>query len=300
MATSITVSFTRQYEREVHEIFQRQGSFLLQAVRRKSNIKGKSTTFQVIGKGAATTKSRHGTITTMNQVHTSKEVTIADFYAADYVDKLDEAKINHDERLAIARGGAWALGRKADNQVIAELDKTTQAIITWTVTSAATVRNSLIETVEALDNNDVPNDGQRFGLLTPRAHSMAMTVNEFKSSDFVGPSGLPFVTGAPIGAARFRNWMGVNWMVHTDLPGKGTSVAKVFVFHKSAIGYASGVNSSVTDRALAGTDIVTDFWWNGERAAWLINSMMAGQAILIDDTGVIEGNLDDTAPIPTS
>ena len=148
---------------------------------RKSNVVGTSTSFQKIGKGAATTKARHGVIPPMNQDHTAIPCTMEDFYAGDWVDKLDEAKINHDERQAIALGGARALGRKVDDQIIVRLDATGQSVVSWVVTSSAGIRNSLLQMVEALDNNDVPNDGQRYGLLTPRAWSQAMTVEEFQS-----------------------------------------------------------------------------------------------------------------------
>ena len=63
MSTSVSTAFVRQYEREVHEAFQRRGSFMLQTVRLKTGVVGSSTTFQVTGTGVATTKARHGTIT---------------------------------------------------------------------------------------------------------------------------------------------------------------------------------------------------------------------------------------------
>ena len=94
MATSITNSFITQYERDVHDVFQREGSVLKPTVRFKSDVVGSVATFQKIGTGTATTKARHGTITPMNQTHTAISTTLADFYAGDWVDKLDEAKIN--------------------------------------------------------------------------------------------------------------------------------------------------------------------------------------------------------------
>ena len=67
----------------------------------------------------------------MNQTHTAISTTLADFYAGDWVDKLDEAKINIDERKAIARGGAKALGRKVDDQLLTILDTTSQSTVTY-------------------------------------------------------------------------------------------------------------------------------------------------------------------------
>ncbi len=96
MSTSIDLSFVKQFEREVHEAYQRRGSLLRGTVRTKNNVRGASTTFQKVGKGAATTKARHGQITPMNASHDPIECQLADFYAGDWVDKLDEMKTNHD------------------------------------------------------------------------------------------------------------------------------------------------------------------------------------------------------------
>ena len=296
MATQVNTAFVTQYEGDVHNTFQGEGGYLRPTVRMKPNVVGSSTTFQRIGKGTATTKARHGTITPMNQTHTAVSCSLSDFYAGDWVDRLDEAKTNIDERMAIAKGGAWALGRKVDSQIIAAINGTSEATQTWTVTSATAVRNSLLQMSEALDDNDVPNDGGRYGLLTPRAWSMSMTVQEFASADYVGSNGLPFTEGAPTGG-RFKLWMGVLWTVHTDLPNKGAATANVYAYHKNAIGYATGKHAG---NMAENQPVSADVTWHGDRAAHFVNHMMSGGACLIDTTGVIEGQVDDTASIPTS
>lgn len=296
MSTSIDTAFIRQYERDVHLNFQRTGGYLRGCVRLKNDILGKSTTFQKIGKGVATTKARHGVITPMNQDHTAIECTLADFYAGDWVDKLDEAKTNIDERMALARSGAFALGRKVDDQIITALDGTTQTVVTVTVTSSNAVRNGLIEMTEAINDLDVPNDGNRYALLTPRLWSQALTVKEFSSSDWVGMNGLPYTEGAAFGL-RFKDWMGVKWQMHTGLPGKGTATAKSFIWHKDAVGYATGKFAG----NIAGNEgVAADISWHGDRAAHFVNHMMSGGGVLIDDSGVIEANSDDTTAIATS
>ena len=117
MSTSVDTAFVTQFEQEVHEAFQRQSSKLRDTIRLKTGVVGSSTTFQVVGTGTATTKARHGVITPMNAGHTAVPCTVADFYAGDWVDKLDELKINIDERMVVANAGAYALGRKIDSQV---------------------------------------------------------------------------------------------------------------------------------------------------------------------------------------
>ena len=83
MAVSIDQAFIKQFEREVHEAYQRQGSRLRNTVRTISDVKGASTTFQKVGKGTASTKSTHGMVPVMNLAHSNVECTLADFYAGD-------------------------------------------------------------------------------------------------------------------------------------------------------------------------------------------------------------------------
>jgi hypothetical protein len=296
MSTSIDQAFIRQYESDVKHVFQREGGYLRPAVRMKTGVVGKSTTFQKVGKGTATTKARHGVITPMNQDHTPIECPIVDFYAPDYVDNLDEAKTNIDEREVIAKGGAWAIGRKVDNQILTELDATSQTAVTITVTSRAAIRAGFATWAKTVWGKDVPNDGQVFGAMTPTLWAQAELLDEFSSADWVESNGRPYVSGMPTGG-KFRDWKGIKWMMHTDCPGIDTATAKGFVWHKMAIGYAAGAhanNNAVNDAVRA------DIAWVPERQAHLITHCMSGGAKLIDDLGVIEGTWNDTTAIATT
>ena len=121
MSTSIDQAFIKQFEREVHEAYQRQGSKLRGTVRNINNVNGATAVFPKVGKGAASTKSTHGMVPVMNLDHTAIECALTDYYAGDWIDKLDELKINIDERQVIANAGANALGRKTDELIITAL-----------------------------------------------------------------------------------------------------------------------------------------------------------------------------------
>ena len=303
MSTSITTAFIKDYVADVHHVFQRKGGLLRQCCRTKEGVIGSTTTFQKIGRGVATTKARHASVTPMNQDHTAPELTLADFYAGDWVDKLDEAKVNIDERMAIAEGGAWALGRKVDDQILTVLDTTTQTAVSGTVTSSAAIRNYLLGMEEALNALDVPNDGQRYGVMTARMWAYAETVQQFTSRDYVDASGMPLVAGASIG--KFRPYASILWTVHTGITGAGGNSGKIFAWHKSAVGYASGaspqnVAASAGSSGGFSSPVQADITWHGDRAAHFVNHWMSGGAVLIDDTGVIEGNHDDNEALPTS
>lgn len=297
MSVSIDTAFITSYEAKVHEVYQRQGSYLKDAVRVKPDVVGSTAVFQKIGKGTAVTKARHGTITPMNQTHTAPSCTLADFYAGDWVDKLDEAKTNIAERDAIASGGAMALGRKVDDQITTVLDTTTQSTITLTVSSIGAILATAVQFCEAVWDNDVPNDGMVYCVVTPRYWSQLSMVEQFASADYVGTDGQVFKQGPQLGRARWKDWNGLKWKMQTGLPGAGTATAKCFAWHKMAVGYAVAKSAG----NIAGNEAVAaDITWHGDRAAHFVNHMMSGQACMIDDTGVIEGNLDDTAAIASS
>lgn len=297
MSTSIDQAFITSYEARVHEVFQRQGSYLKDAVYLKTDVVGATAVFQKVGKGTATTKSRHGTIVPMNQTHTAPSVTLQDFYAGDWVDKLDEAKININDRDVIASGGAMALGRKVDDQITAVLDTTTQTAVTITVTSKANILAGLLSWVEAAWDNDVPNDGMVYAVMTPRLFSQAMLLDQFQRAEYVGADGMEYKTGPSIGRGRWKDWMGIKWKMQTGLPGAGTSSGKSWVWHKNAVGYAVARSAG----NVAGRESVSaDITWHGDRAAHFVNNMMSGNAVMIDDTGVIEASFDDTTAVATS
>lgn len=294
MSTSITTAFITAYESKVHLVFQRSGTVLLQAVRWKRDVVGSTSVFQIIGTGAATTKARHGTITPMNQTHTTATATLADFYAGDWVDALDEAKVNIDERDALARSGAMALGRKIDDQIFTVMDASNSGTVTWTVTTEKNVRAALLDMVQNLYANDVPNDGQLYGAMSSQSWAMAMTVPEFVNADYVTATGLPYTAGAPV--ARYKEWMGVKWTMHTGVPGAGAT-SKPFVWHKTSVGYASGKHpKNFANRG----SVVADITWHGDRAAHFVNHMMSGGAVVIESNGIVEGSVDDTASVPVT
>ncbi len=278
--SDISDVFVRQYVADVKLMYQQEGSRLRETVLVKTGVIGESTTFPRVGKGMATTKGRHGVVTPMNVDYTPVTCTLTDHYAPDYVDKLDEFKISHNEREALLRTGASAIGRKVDDIVFTAMDATST---TFTL-GAALTRAALLQIDEVLTDNDVPDDNRRFAALTPRAWSQAMTIDEFASGDFTGMDNLPFARNTP----GVRYWNGIFWMRHTGLPGKGTATASCFGWHMDAVGLAEGVSQTA------------EINYVPERVAHLVNNMISVGACLRDDTGVVKFVHDDTAVIATS
>jgi hypothetical protein len=124
MSTTIDQSFVKQFESDVHLAHRRMGSKLRNTVRTKTDVKGKSTTFQTVGAGIAGEKARHGQVPIMNLAHAPVECLLKDRHAGEYIDELDELKVNHDEKMVAAESGAAAVGRKSDDIILDALDAT--------------------------------------------------------------------------------------------------------------------------------------------------------------------------------
>lgn len=265
MSTSVDQSFVRHFQADVHLAYQQMGSKLRNTVRSKGNIQGSSTTFQKVGKGTASTKARHGKVPVMNIDHTPVECSLADYYAGDWVDKLDELKTNVDERNVVARAGAYALGRKTDELIISELDTSTNYAMDGTT---VLTKDKVLTAFEMLGGADVPDDGERYAVVGWKQWSDLMNILEFASSDYVGKDELPWK------GTQAKRWLGTLWIPHSGLTLTG-SVRNTFWFHKTAIGHASG------------SDVQTDISYHGDRASHFINNMMSQGAKLVDASGVV-------------
>jgi Phage capsid protein len=265
MSTTIDNAFVKQFEREVHEAYQRMGSKLRNTVRSKSGVKGASTVFQVVGKGSAATKSRHGKVPVMNLTHAPVDCVLADYYAGDWVDRMDELKTNIDERAVITNAGAYALGRKTDELIIARLDES--ASHAGADTDGLT-RAKVLAAFEMLGAADVPDDGQRHAVVGWKQWSELLSIEEFASADYVGAEELPWR------GTQAKRWLGTLWMPHSGL-SKAGQVRRCHWYHKTAVGHASGA------------DVTTDVSWHGDRASHFVNNMMSQGACLIDPSGVV-------------
>lgn len=265
MANTIDVAFIKQFESEVHMAYQRMGSKLRNTVRTVGNVAGSTVRFQKIGAGVASTKSRNGDITAMELAHTQVEATMTDHYAAEYIDKLDELKVNIDERQSVAQSAAAALGRKTDELLITAMDSGANSTQIHD-TSSALEKADLLSLFETFGAADIPEDGGRYLAMNPKGYADLFAINEFASSDFVGEQNLPFA-----GGMTMKEFLGFK-IFSTSAVTAGKNMA----YHTSAVGL--GVNS----------DVQTEVNYVPQKVAHLITSMMSMGAVVIDDNGVYE------------
>ncbi|BCS88934.1 phage capsid protein [Pseudodesulfovibrio sediminis] len=275
MSTTVSNGFVTQYVEMVHQAYQAHGSKMRQTVRLQTEVEGSKCVFQKVGKGAAGKKTRHGNVPLMNLNHSNVSCTLSDWYAAEYIDKLDELKDKSDEKQVAADAGAWALGRKIDELIITKLDGATNV-----VAEAATglTKDKILQAFGTLNANDVPDDGNRFAVVGPHQWNELLNIQEFKSSDYAGDQ------YAWLKGTESRTWLGITWMFHTGLPVED-GIRKCFVYHRNAAGLAEG------QKIQAFVD------WVPEKAAHLVDHMLSAGACLIDGDGIVEIQCDDDAVI---
>jgi len=265
MASTIDVAFIKQFESEVEMAQQRRGSKPRNTVRMANNVTGSTVRFQKIGTGVASTKSRNGNVTPMELVHTQVEATMEDFYAAEYIDKLDELKININERQAVAMSAAAALGRKTDDLLYTAMDAGANSTQIHD-TSSAVEKADLLSLFETFGTANIPEDGNRYLAMHPKGYADLFLINEFASSDFVGEQNLPYA-----GGMTMKEFLGFK-IFSTSAITAGKNMA----YHTSAVGL--GVNSDVT----------TELNYIPEKVSHLATSMMSMGATVIDANGVYE------------
>jgi hypothetical protein len=274
MSSTINNAFITQFEAEVHMAYQRMGSKLKGLVRTVNGVSGESVKFQKVGTGSATTKARHAEIVAMNISHTNVTATLADYYASDYVDKLDELKTNIDERGVIASNAAYALGRKTDS------------IITTAMSSATTLANNagasgaspstdmnidkFKEMQELFGTNNVPDDNSRYWAIGPSQWADLLADNQWTQMEYLGSGELPF-GGMNYTAKRF---VGFLTFVHSGLDTSGSTDRHTIAWHKSSMGLG------------VGSEVRTEANYIPEKVSHLLTSYLSMGSILIDTNGI--------------
>ena len=271
MSTSISTAFIRQFESDVHVAYQRFGTKLRSTIRRKVQVEGEDVRFQKYGTGTASTKSRHGDVPLMNVSHTTVDCSLTDHYAAEYIDDLDMLKTNIDERSLAAQAGAGALGRKTDSLITTAMDGATQTIAHG---SAGMTKAKAYEAFETLGNNDVPDDGQRFCVVSHAGWTDLLDVTQFASADYIGSSELQF------NGMTAKRWMGFLWFTFSGLD-VASNIRKCFAYHTTSMGHGIG------------KDVSQDITWDGRKQAHLVVNKMSQGSVLVDANGIIEVSISE-------
>lgn len=275
-------AFQIQYRQEFISGFEQRQSLFRQSVTTEAVIKGNQATFLVADSGSAeaVTRGVNGMIPARADNLSQPVATLAEWHDLVRKTGFNVFASQGDQRAIMQQTTMGVINRKIDQDIITELN-------TGTVDTGATQTGSLQLAIRAsviLGVNEVPADGNIWCSMTPAMRGYLLSVPEFASADYVSMKPLDNGAGAWKDTVGFYRWMDVNWFVHPNLPGVGTSAEKCFMYHSSAIGHAvntAGIQSPV------GYDEEQDYSW--ARATVFMGSK------LLQNSGVVVINHDGSA-----
>lgn len=119
MSVSVTEAFVEQFGDNVLMLAQQRGSILGSAVRMKSGVVGKRTSFERIGATSMQKRTtRHSDTPLISTPHSRRWANIDDYDWADLIDNADEVKLLISVESPYAQNAAWAAGRTKDDVLI--------------------------------------------------------------------------------------------------------------------------------------------------------------------------------------
>lgn len=273
-----------QYRAEFVKGFEQRQSLLRDSVTTEAVIKGNTATFLIADSGAAvaTTRGLNGLIQARADNLTQTSATLAEWH--DLVRKTDfNIFISQGNQRAIMQQTTMAVvNRKIDADILAAMLTGT---ITWNSGTATTASLSTVMKAKTkLGNAGIPWDSNLYAVISPAFEGYLMQVKEFASREYV--DGPPSKNADPAWRDKpiMYFWLGVNWIVHPNVSGVGTSTEYCFMYHKSALGH--GIDKD---------NIQTPIGFNEEQGySWARCSVHMGTALL-QNTGVVEMTHDGSA-----
>ena len=269
-------AFQTMYRQEFIKKFEQRESLVRKTVTTEAEVNGNTAVFLTAGSGAATAKTRgaNGLIPARADDLTQSSATLQEWHDLVRKNNFNIYAGQGKQREIMQMTTMAVVNRKIDEDIITALETGTQ----YAGTSAVTATLALVMKAKAiLGNGDVPYDGNISFLITPSFEAYLMQMPEFGSADYVNNK--PFENGMTM----FR-WAGVNFIVHPNLTGAGTSEEICLMYHKDAIGHGCDKESVMT---AVGYDDEQDYSYS--RCSTYMGSK------LLQNTGIVQVRHDGSA-----
>lgn len=240
-------AFQNQYRQEFIAGFEQRQSLLRSMVTTEVEIKGNTAVFLVAdsNSGTAVTRGVNGLIPAVADNLAQTSTVLVEWHDLRRKTSFNIFASQGNQRDIMQKNSMAVINRKIDSDILTEL-------ATGTVNAGATGVTASVGLVmrakTILGNSGVPWDGNLFGVISPAFEAYLMQTKEFASREYVNALPTPGADLAWSDRPQMFRWLGINFVVHPNLTGKGTATEKCFLFHKSAIGHAvntGGIQTAV-------------------------------------------------------
>lgn len=251
-------AFQIQYRQEFIRTFEQQQTLLRDTVTTEAVIKGQQAIFLVAGSGgaAAVTRGLNGRIPARNDNMNQNTCTLQEWHDLVRKTGFNVFASQGNQRALMQSTTMAVMNRKIDDLIITQLNTGTVTIGSSSTTpSVSLFQNGHVK----LANASVPWDSNITLLCQPSFVAYLEQATEFANAQYVDVR--------PYAGEQNASWkdkpMAYRWrntliVAHPNLPGKGTSSEKSFMYHKTAAGHAmdtAGMQSPV------GYDEENDYSW---------------------------------------
>jgi hypothetical protein len=193
----ITTSFVKQFGSTLNMLAQQKGSRLSPCVQVETGAFGEEEYFDQYGKDTAKVKvARNVDVEYAADDYERRRVSFTDVYWSKLIDKEDKLAMLIDPTSGLMQAGAWAIGRKIDDMIIAAFSGTAYTgkaggtSTTFTaanqiaVGAAGLTIGKLISAKELIDAADVDPEEERFIAVSARQITNLLNTTEVTSADF--------------------------------------------------------------------------------------------------------------------
>lgn len=265
------------FDSEVKHAYQ-QGGYLRNTVTNRTGVVGDLYKFRKMGAGVAS--ARMGTsslVTPMDISHSFANATLSDYEAPEYTDIFNQATVNFEEKVELAKTIANALGRREDQLIIDALEA-----VTYSTTPSSTQGFQIAAGGTQLTVAK---------LRAAKAKLMGRGVKNEKLTLIHSSEDLENLLGeTAIGSSDYNNvkalvngevntFMGFNFVLIEDRTEGGLPANKAFAYAESAIGLATGMERKVEVNYIP------------ERLSWLTVGFMKAGCVARDAVGTVEINM---------
>lgn len=276
-------AFQIQYRQEFIAAFEQHQSLLRETVTTEAVIKGQQAVFLVAGSGSATavTRGLNGRIPARNDSNTQNTCTLQEWHDLVRKTGFNVFASQGNQRAVMQMTTMAVLNRKIDDLIISQLNTGTVAIgSSSTIPNVSLFQNARVK----LSNASVPWDQNITLLCQPSFLAYLEQATEFSNAQYVDLRPYAGTNASWKDKPQAYRWRNCLLVEHPNLPGRGTSSEKSFLYHKTAIGHAmdtAGMQSPV------GYDNEQDYSW--ARASANMGALM------LQNTGTVVITADGSA-----
>lgn len=270
MSKNISDLAVAEYDRDVKQAYAAEPS-LTRLVRVKTGVVGTTCRFQKSAQGSATKKVMQADVVPMNIDYSYVTATMEDWNAPEYSDIFDAPKVNFDEKAELVDLSAKAVSRRS-SQIVIDALETGAGLTTASTIGSTTGMNTakMRDAKRQLDKGNVPKANRAMIMSSTALFDMLGDAD----ADTFDKNAIKMLVNGELG-----HWLGFTIQDIGDMDEGGLPLATndrtAFAFDKTSTGYCErvGMHSEIN--------------YIATKTSWLVNTMFAAGAIVIDGTGIV-------------